>query len=134
MHLGRGPHEAPDDETGAFYAALLACLRTSAYRDGDWQLLGANAAWEGNGSHDAFLLYAWSGGDDARHLVVVNYADHHSQCRVTLPWPELAGSTCRLYDQLGTAVYDRDGTELVRGGLYLDLPPWGHHAFAISRV
>ena len=75
-----------------------------------------------------------SGRGDARHLVVVNYADHHSQCRLTLPWPELVGSTWRLQDGLGNAAYDRDGSELAGQGLYLDLPPWGRHAFGISRI
>ena len=100
MHLGRGPAEPPDAAIGAFYEALLACLRQPAYRDGQWQLLGATPAWEGNESHEAFIAYAWSGRGDARHLVVANYADHHSQCLLPLPWPELAGHVWRLQDGL----------------------------------
>ena len=134
MHLGRGPLEPPDEAIGAFYDALLACLRTPAYRTGHWQLLNAAPAWDGNGSHDAFIASAWSGTGNARHLVVVNYADHHAQCLVALPWPELAGHAWRLQDGLSNAVYDRDGTELVGRGLYLDLPPWGRHAFTITRA
>jgi glycosidase len=134
MHLGRGPAEPVDEAITAFYESLLACLRRPVYRDGQWQLLFATPAWDGNGSHDAFVAYAWSGTADARHLVVANYADHPSQCLLPLPWPELAGSTWRLQDGLSNAVYDRDGTELTGRGLYLDLPPWGRHAFAITRT
>jgi hypothetical protein len=28
--------------------------------------------------------------------------------------------------------YTRRGDELVRDGLYLDVPPWRHHVFAIE--
>jgi hypothetical protein len=44
----------------------------------------------------------------------------------------LAGGVVRLKDLLGSAEYDRDGHILISSGLYLDLPPWGRHAFAIS--
>jgi hypothetical protein len=37
-----------------------------------------------------------------------------------------------LSDLLGPARYDRDGSELATRGLYLDLPPWGYHLFALS--
>jgi hypothetical protein len=32
------------------------------------------------------------------------------------------------------AVYDRDGTDLAARGLYLDMPPWGAHAFEVQPV
>ena len=46
-----------------------------------------------------------------------------------LPFEELAGQTVELRDALGDAVYERNGDDLLAGGLYLDLPGWGHHAF-----
>ena len=132
MHLGRGPVEPPDAAIGAFYDALLATLRDPVYRDGQWQLLGVCRAWQGNDSNEAFVAYGWTGTGASRRVVAVNYADHRSQCYIPLPWPDLSGLTWRLHDQLGTAVYDRDGSDLVSRGLYLDLPPWGYHAFEIS--
>ena len=134
MHLGRGPAEASDLAIGAFYNRLLACLRDSTVRDGQWQLLDARSAWEGNGSNDAFIVFSWTGPGDARRLVVVNYAGHESQCYVSLPWRDLAGRTWRLQDKLGEAVYDRDGADLVAQGLYLDMPSWGYHAFEVWPV
>lgn len=65
-------------------------------------------------------------------LVAINYADHQSQCYVRLPWTEIAGGTITLRDLLSPARYDRDGSELTARGLFLDLPPWGGHAFEIS--
>ncbi len=133
MHLGRGPDEPTDTAIAAFYESLLACLRDPAYRDGQWQLLGADAAWEGNGSHDALVAYGWTGPGNARRVVAVNYAGHHSQCYLRLPWADLSDARWVLQDQLGDAVYERDGLDLAGRGLYLDLPPWGYHAFTLTR-
>jgi hypothetical protein len=32
-----------------------------------------------------------------------------------------------------TTVYERDGDDLARRGLYLDLPAWGYHVFEVTR-
>ena len=133
-HLGRGPAEPPDAAIAAFYDGLLACVKDPAFRDGQWQILDARPAWEGNESNDAFSAFAWSGPGDLRRLVVVNYAGHQSQCYVALPWGDLAGRTWRLQDRLGAALYERDGADLSTRGLYLDLPSWGYHAFEVQPV
>ncbi len=132
MHLGRGPAEPTDEVVAAFYDRLHDVLKDPAYREGHWQLLETRPAWEGNSSHDVFLVFAWSGPDERRRLVSVNYASHHSQCYCTLPWPDLASRTWRFTDQMGEAVYHRDGRELADRGLYLDLPPWGYHVFTVG--
>ncbi len=132
MHLGRGPTETPDPSIAAFYDRLVACLNDPAFRYGQWQLLDARPAWEGNGTNDHFVAFAWSGPGSLRRLVAVNYADGQSQCYVALPWSDLAGRAWRLRDRLGEAVYDRDGGDLAARGLYLDLPAWGYHAFDVE--
>jgi hypothetical protein len=131
-HLGRGPDEADDGETVAFYDRLLEVLKDPAFRDGDWRLLGCRPAWAGNESWDAFVAFSWTGPGDRRRLVAVNYADHPGQCYVSLPWRDLDGRTWRLEDLSGPSVYDRSGTDLTGQGLYLDVPAWGHHVFAVA--
>ena len=116
----------------AFYDGLLECLKDPAFRDGGWQLLECRPAWDGNGTWDSFVAFSWTGPGEARRLVAVNYAPHQGQCYVALPWPDLDGRTWRLQDLMGTAVYDRAGDDLARQGLYLDMPAWGHHVFAVS--
>ena len=54
----------------------------------------------------------------------MNYAPHQSQCRLGLPFADLAGKAWRLQDQIGSASYDRDGTEMESQGLFLDHGPW----------
>jgi hypothetical protein len=131
VHLGRGPVEVADPSIGHFYDGLLECLKDPAFRDGDWQLLGCRPAWEGNETWDSFVAFAWTGAGGQRRLVAVNYADHQSQCYVGMPWRDLDGRTWRLQDLTGPAVYDREGTDLARKDLYLDVPGWGYHVFAV---
>lgn len=135
-HLVRGPDEPIDRELSLFYDRLLAVLRAAVVREGEWRLLECSAAWEGNGTNEDFLAFAWRGLDGDRLLVVVNYAEHSSQCYVSLqlPFPDLAGKTWRLRDRLGEAEYDREGDVLCAQGLFLDLPGWGNHVFEFSVV
>ena len=132
VHLGRGPAEASEAGIAAFYDGLLECLKDPAFRDGGWQLLECRPAWDGNGTWDSFVAFSWTGPGEARRLVAVNYSPHPGQCYVALPWPDLDGRTWRLQDLTGTAVYERAGGDLARQGLYLDMPAWGYHVFAVS--
>jgi glycosidase len=134
VHLGRGPDEAVEPAIGAFYDGLLECLRDPALRDGDWQILECRPAWDGNGTWDAFVAFSWTGPGESRRLVAVNYSGHGSQCYVAAPWRDLDGRTWRLRDLTGTAVYDRPGGDLRWPGLYLDMPAWGYHVFAVART
>jgi hypothetical protein len=133
-HLGRAPDEPVNPTIREFYGRLLAALRQPAARHGRWQLLEPAPAWEGNWTSDCFVAYAWDGPDGQRLLNAVNFAANQSQCYVRLPWPDLRGSQWRLRDMLGPAVYERRGDELDAHGLYLDMPPWGSHAFSMERL
>ncbi len=130
-HLGRAPIEPVESTLTAFYDRLLAVLRQPAVRDGDWRLLECVAAWEGNRTADCFIAFAWRGPRGERLLAAVNYAPNQSQCRVRLPFAELAQGQWRLRDQLGSDIYDRDGNELHSTGLFLDMRPWQAAVYAL---
>ena len=131
-HLVRGPEESIDQRLEQFYERLLAVLRQPAVRDGTWQLLDCTPAWDGNWTHDGFVVFAWRGAGGERLLVTVNYAPHNSQCYVQLPFADLGNRGWRLHDMIGDATYDRDGSDLQRRGLYLDEPPWRCRAFTVA--
>ena len=131
-HLVRAPQEPLDDARQQFYLRLLTVLAQPAVRDGQWRLLECASAWEGNWTWDCFIAWSWEGPAGARRLVAVNYSGHQAQGYVRLPYPDLAGRSVRLQDQLSAARYDREGHELVSRGLYLDLPAWGYHAFEVT--
>lgn len=132
-HLGRQPQAPVNASIEAFYQQLLTVLHQQPLRTGTWQLLTCRPAWSENGSWDNFLAWAWT---DAKNwfLVVVNYAPYASQCYVDLPWPELAGESWWLQDQLSAAGYERHGDDLLQRGLYLDIPAWGYHLFEFGQV
>jgi glycosidase len=133
-HLGRAPVEPVDAAAAKFYGQLLALLRQPLLREGQWQLLECVPAWEGNWTCDCFEAFAWQGLDAARLLVAVNYAPNQSQAYIRLPFGDLAGHTWRLQDQLGPAIYDRDGHDMGSRGLYVDMLPWQAAAFKLTRL
>ena len=132
VHLGRGAQEAGNPQLIGFYSRLLAALKQSAVRDGEWGQLEPTPAWEGNWTWDCFVAFTWLGGDATRLLGIVNYAPNSSQCTLRLPFPELPGRTVMLRDLLSAAVYERYGDLLFQTGLYLDLSPWSYHLFEIK--
>lgn len=133
-HLVRGPHEPVDEKLQEFYECLLAVIRQPTVRHGQWQLLECTPAWEGNWTNDCFVAFAWRGLAGECLLVTVNYAPHQSQCQLRLPFADLGDKTWTLEDQIGNAVYDRNGADLQTQGLFLDEPPWKAAVFAINKL
>jgi hypothetical protein len=133
-HLCRAPDEPNDEALARFYARLLAVLRQQAVRDGQWLLLECAPAWQGNTTWGCIVAFSWQGGDGQRLLVTVNFAANQSQCYVRLPFSDLGDRRWRLQDLIGDAIYDRDGTDLRAGGLYLDLSPWKASVFQLREL
>ncbi len=121
MHFARGPDEPVDQQSLAFHEALLAIIP----HEGRFTAVTPESAWEGNSSHEGFVVFLWQEAPDTL-LVCVNDAPHRGQCRVRL---ELGSGSWSLEDLLSQERYERDGTEMASPGLYLDLPAWGVNAF-----
>jgi len=130
-HLVRAPIEPEDRELEQFYDRLLSVLRLPVVREDCWQLLECAPAWDGNWTWDGFLAFGWEDSDGGRMLVTVNYSPHYGQCYVRLPF-SLSGQAVRFNDLMGPNSYDRSGDDVVQGGLYLDVPPWGYHVFEMK--
>ena len=131
-HLIRAPEEPVNEAIQKFYAALLSTLKNTLFRDGRWRLLECMPAWEWNNTWDSFLAFSWEGTDGGRALVTVNYSPQDSQCFVRLPFADLADKSARLADLMSSALYDRNGDEILSRGLFLNLPPWGYHVFEVK--
>jgi hypothetical protein len=131
-HLVRAPMEAVDRTVERFYRTLRSVLAHPAPREGQWRLLECAPAWDGNWTWDGFIAWSWETPAGQRRLVAVNYAGNQGQCYVRLPFSDLAGHAVWLRDLMSPASYDRDGSDLLSRGLYLDLPPWGYHVFDVS--
>ncbi|MBB3181855.1 alpha-amylase family glycosyl hydrolase [Variovorax sp. Sphag1AA] len=131
-HLVRAPEEPVDSVLAQFYDHLIAVLRRPVVRDGRWSLLECMPTWGGNATSDNFIACRWESPAREWLFVAVNYSPQQSQCFVRLPFPEMAGRTLRLQDLMGPAVFDRPGDDLLARGLFLDMPPWGHHVFDVQ--
>ena len=131
-HLVRAPHEPIIADIQKFYDRLLSMLKKPVFRDGSWQLLEPIPAWEGNGSWDSFIAFLWTGKDDIRVLVTVNYAQYDGQCYLRVPLPDITQRLCKLQDMMSGTSYERDGKEMESRGLYLDLQPWQYHVFDLK--
>jgi hypothetical protein len=110
----------------------LAALASDDFRNGAWTPIPPEPAWAGNPTWQDFISCAWHSPAGARYVVVVNYSDHRGQCRLRLPLAELAGRQFRLVDVMGSEVYDRDGSDLVAPGLFIDLGPWRYDIFRLE--
>jgi len=107
-----------------FQAGAPMGVPSSVYVIGDPHL--ENPTW------DRLVVQAWE-GDRGRLLAAVNYGPTQAQGYALVPFARLEGRVL-LRDLLSDASYVREGAELGAKGLYLDLPPWGYHAFAVERA
>jgi hypothetical protein len=107
-------------------------MRRPEVRDGDWTLLDARPAWDGNPTWERFIAFSWDGGG-RRLLVAVNYGPTQGQCYVRLPHADSAGRGLLLRDLMNpTTTYERHGDDLAARGFYLDMPAWGYHLFEMT--
>ena len=132
-HLVRAPVEPPDELLASFYANLLSAVRKRAVREGQWKLLECVPAWDGNGSFDSFIAFAWEINQE-RLLAAVNYSVNRSQAYVKLSFSDLPNHKWQLRDLLSDTVYEREGSDLHEHGLYLDEPGWKAQVFAVTRI
>lgn len=156
-HLSRRMEEPVDVGVCDFYRQMLTALDDPIFKCGHWWHLNPTPAWEGNTTHEHFVVSLWQlfpervpkpSGERAlgekesdqrripspptdRVLVVVNYGPTQAQCYVRLPLEDRPGQTITLHDEMSTAEYVRDHNEMRERGLYLDLPPWGYHLFRL---
>ena len=131
-HLIRAPHEPANADLQNFYTQLLVLLNQPLFREGEWQAVECLPAWNGNGSEDSFLVFAWQGEQKKRTLIVVNYAPYASQCYARIPFADVGNQSVQFKDMMGEDIYVRDGNELLTSGLYLDLSPWSYHVFELK--
>jgi glycosidase len=131
-HLGRGPCEETNATIKAFYDRLLAILKQPVLRDGSWQLLECQSAWDGNWTNDCFIGFGWQAAGQSSLIVAVNYAPNHSQCHIRLPIPDLAGKPWCLQDQLSGQCYHWNGDDLAARGLFANHAPWQAAVFQIT--
>lgn len=127
IFLARRPAEPVDSEVKGFYKDLLRGLRTGEFFQGRWKLC-ERSGWPDNASYLNLIAWCWQ-QDEARCLIVVNLSDMQSQGLVCVPWTDLADHEWLLRDLITGVEYRRNGSQMLKTGLYVDLEPWGYHFF-----
>ena len=125
VQLTRRPAEPKQPAIQALYEQLLTTLPATSVGRGQGELLLPRAAWPDNPTAQNFLLVQWQAQPPDFDLVAVNLAPHPSQCYAPLNLPGLAARQWRLDDLLAREHFLRDGPDLHRRGIYLDLPAHG---------
>ncbi|HXP63563.1 MAG TPA: alpha-amylase family glycosyl hydrolase [Dongiaceae bacterium] len=125
VQLLRCPAEPKQPAIQALYERLLTTLLATSVGRGQGELLPPRAAWPDNPTAQNFVLAQWQAQPPEFDLVAVNLAPHPSQCYAPLNPPGLAARQWRLDDLLARQHFLRDGPDLHRRGLYLDLPAHG---------
>ena len=116
-----------------FYDDLLKCLKLQVVHNGQWSLVECTPAWSGNNTWERFIAFSWRASDE-QFIVIVNYADHQSQCYAKMPVAISHGPQIEFHDLIQRKVYERDRDYVAHRGLYVDLPAWGFHAFLVQKV
>jgi hypothetical protein len=132
VFLGRRPSEPVDHHLLAFYVRLLNGIDRTAFRNGAWRLC-ERSGWPDNQSYQNLLAWCLS-GDEERYLIVINFRQEGAQARVHVPWDELRGKDWQLEDVLSGESYERSGSEMRDGGLFVDLGPWECHLFRVCAL
>jgi hypothetical protein len=130
VQLRRRPAEPVDADLETFYGTLRERLRALAAEDLEWQLCECRG-WPDNSSYVDIVAWCWSGAKK-RYLIVINFSERSAQCRVRLPWPDIAGRILPMSDLFSGTVFLRAGDEILASGLFVDLPPWGYHFLALD--
>jgi hypothetical protein len=133
VFLGRRPHEEPDPDLSRFHDRLLDTVGSSPMRTGRWQLL-LPRGWPDNDSCRHILSWSWE-APAGRFVVAVNMSDGAAQAEIGLPWSDMDARTWRLTDRLTPGrVFEWNGTDLARSGLYVGLDPWDYHVFSFEAL
>ncbi len=136
VHVSRRQTEPLDLELNQFYDSLLNVLKLPVLHDGNWQLSTCRPAWDGNWTHNDFIVFKWTGKFDTSDiLVVVNYSNHQSQSLVKFPLSEnITAKVLEFRDLLNDETYPRERSDILDKGLFVDLKPWGYNVFAVKNL
>jgi hypothetical protein len=132
VFLSRRPEEPANEDLRAFYRKLLGAVNTDAFSEGEWCLC-EREGWPDNQSHLNLVAWCRRHGEE-RYLIVVNLSSFPSQGLVRVPWNEVGGRLWRLTDVLSGEDFERDGSQMLDPGLYVDLGPWGCHFLKLTKI
>lgn len=129
VQLGREPFEKISMPAFNFYNKLLEITKSSVFTEGMWELLNPISAGGDNQSFQNILAWRWLLNSEER-IVIVNYSDSTSQCRLKIQLRSFA-SKITLIDLLTEDIYERSTEEIKTTGLFIELKANNMHIFTV---
>ncbi|MEW5841985.1 MAG: alpha-amylase family glycosyl hydrolase [Bacteroidota bacterium] len=128
VQLGREPDDPPLNGMKNFYDKLLSITSNEILKRGKWTLLSQESSYNNNKSFVNLLAWMWTFREEKR-IVVVNYSDVVSTCRLKL---DVRGYSEEfvITDLLNDQSYTRSAEEVYHHGLYIELKPFQAHIFS----
>jgi hypothetical protein len=123
VFLARRPPEPVDKDLEAFYTTLSAAINHPLFHDGEWNLLD-RSGWPDNARFQNLLAWGWHTDND-RYIIAANLSDSAAQALIHIPWAE--HQTWDMTDVFTNTTYKRNGDEIAKHGLYVELTAWGFH-------
>lgn len=128
VQLGKEPIEKISGTVSRYYERILDITKHEIFRDGNWSMLNAIQAVDDTSEN--MLCWIWSLKDDIR-LIVINYSNANSRCRIMFNFNAIGKRTIILKDLLTNELYERNVKEIVDLGLYVELKPYTSHIFQL---
>jgi hypothetical protein len=136
VQLGRAPDEPANEGLKTFYLKLFDDLQNRIYARGEWRLLDLEPTWREYPTSYNLIAHSWEDPytNDYR-LIVVNMSNQYAQGIVNLePLKNLIHDDWRLIDVVSDEVYERNGVDIVKSGLYIELDGYGFHVFRFEPI
>lgn len=128
VQLGREPIEAENKCIYDFYQKLMNITSDEIFLKGEWNLIDVLPAWDNNETSKNVIAWQWKLAHE-KCLVIVNYSNVKSQCRVKLDvkgYPE----EFRIKDLLNDENFIRSAEETLSTGLFVELKAFDSHILA----
>lgn len=129
IQLKRLHPEPIDYDLRNHYLKLFSAIKNSTISRGYFKPLTPQPAWQGSVSNYNFVIFFYEDDQLNKDLIVINFSDYQSQCKVKIESFDLIGKTFLIKDRLSSEEYIRSGDEMFYSGLYLDLKPYQSQIF-----
>ncbi len=130
VQLGRCPKEKILESVEKHYTKLFSIIKSEIFKKGNWKIVDPIPASDENFSFENILAWEWK-LNEGRRLVVINYSESTSQCRLKIDLKTLE-KDIKLFDLFNDVEYSRSVEEIKSIGLFIELRGFHSHIFSYT--
>jgi hypothetical protein len=127
LQLGREPVEPVLKDVLSFYEHLLSIVKESVFMNGAWKLLEPEPQHADDRTYNNVLAWAWH-HENNRRLVVSNFSDITSRCRVRLEVTHDVHQV-EFCDLVQDKIFTIPKAEIESTGMRIELQPYQNYIF-----